>query len=204
MEVIKCDDCWRFGVKQVSVGRGRRHWFCGFKCGETLDLAVGIVGCTKGVTTSMIIEAITEECDRNKEEANACADRHEALENAFYSLKKQKNYLQQKENIFHPPRANRREKYIWTSNPWSNRLIVMPVGVDDCDGAKKHELHLDTFMRSVKLDEPYVVTEEDKKQLATYLCENCQEPVIVPKDMLKDELRFKCQACHQENHYDLS
>lgn len=40
--------------------------------------------------------------------------------------------------------------------------------------------------------------------MVTFCCENCQEPIIVPKDMLKGELRFKCQACHQENHYDLS
>ena len=208
---VKCSDCWRNRVSAVKGYNKDAEGMHHFDCNEVFFWAeTGSAGCTKGVTTSMIIEAITEECDRNKEEANACADRHEALENAFYSLKKQRNYLQQKENIIHPHRANRREKYIWTSNPWTKLgggmqhgktawvNFMFPPSIDEthkaCKRAAEHCVH-DTA-RSIPNGNP--------PAMATFCCENCQEPVIVPKDMLKDELTFKCMSCYQVNHYDLS
>ena len=197
-EVIKCGDCWRFGVKQVSGRRGRRHWFSGFKCHEPLDLESEIVGCTKGVTTSMIIEAITEEISYKKRQLEVYQCRVEELYKKqdvnMHKLDSLRRTAKSLKRLELQQKDNSEEEKKWSRSAYK---ISVPFRFEI-------EEHIEKATARCVHDTASSILNGAPPAMVTFCCENCQEPVIVPKDMLKDELRFKCMSCHQENHYDLS
>lgn len=76
-----------------------------------------------------------------------------------------------------------------------------PYPITTHPGIKKNQLFWSSFGRAGS----HIVKWQDNPQkMSTFCCENCQEAVKVPTDMLGDELLFKCPSCLQENHYDLS
>jgi hypothetical protein len=231
-DFVKCSDCWRQGIKaNECYDNGIALLNSPPACRELRKRKKCGLGCKKGVTTAYIIEAITEEIASNKVHLGVKAARLKTLEDATdkligkcHRLERHKKWLelQQKEqgdgagehgktvrvNFMSPPHIDEihkackraaghyvrdtaesilngigsdREKYIWTSNPSVELVAVDPRKTSHTKAANKKS-----------------------PAMATYLCENCQEPVIVPKDMLKDALTFKCMTCHQVNHYDLS
>lgn len=189
-DVIKCDDCWR---QVIELGR---RWGGSRKCGEMLDIASEAVGCTKGVTTSMIIDAITEEIASKKRSLMWKEARLKTLEDATdkligkcHSLERNKKWLelQQKEDASSTGENGKTARVNLLFPPDLNEFI------EDAFGSltEIERLRQGAGARCVR-------------DTSTYLCENCCEAVQVTTALLGKELTFKCPVCHQVNHYDLS
>jgi hypothetical protein len=191
---VKCSDCWRYGVRATEQYNGFTWTYNYPKCKEILTKQ-GYLGCTKGVTTSMVIEAITEEITLEKERLRVKAASLETLEDATDkliakcdSLERHKKWLE----------LQQKEKGCRAYIDWIDAMRLTSYY------AGRMTNNTPRSMRPFCKNSHMSTVVNDPKHLSTFLCENCGEAVQVTTALLSKELRFKCPVCHQENHYDLS
>ena len=187
---VKCCFCWRCGVRQANGICG----YHGNKCGEEIIRNSIGYGCTKGVTTSTIIAAITEELAIKRQAVETHGNILGHLEKETdKQIEAHRSLQKHKELLLKLSMSSKGE-----NGKTCKVNVLFPPSIDDI------HTKINEYIAKLQARMLRAAISDQRESMSTFCCQNCQEPVIVPKDMLKDEIRFKCFACHQDNHYDLS